>query len=84
MVRVLFFASFREQLKTRQIELELQGGGCTVAELILRLIDTGGESWRQVLQNKNLLVAVNQSVSTTQRQLRDGDEVAFYPPVTGG
>ena len=84
MVRILFFASFREQLNTRQMELELTTAPCTVSDLISRLITAGGDSWRRVLEGDNLVIAVNQSVCTRQQSVCDGDEVAFYPPVTGG
>lgn len=84
MVHILFFASFREQLNTRQVELELTDTPCSVADLMGRLIATGGEAWQHVLGSDNLVIAVNQSVCSRQQAVCDGDEVAFYPPVTGG
>ena len=84
MVRILFFASFREQLNTRQMALELVGKSSRVDELMARLIDDGGDAWRQVLEGDNLVIAVNQQICDRQQLVLDGDEVAFYPPVTGG
>lgn len=84
MVRILFFASFREQLNTRQMVLEWVGKSSRVDELMARLIDDGGDTWRQVLESDNLVIAVNQQICDRQQLVRDGDEVAFYPPVTGG
>lgn len=84
MVRVLFFASYREQLNTRQLELAMDGDSCSVAELIARIIDDGGPVFQQVLSSENLVIAVNQTVCDPQQRLHDGDELAFYPPVTGG
>jgi molybdopterin synthase sulfur carrier subunit len=84
MVRILFFASFREQLNTRQMALELAKESSSVAELMARLIDDGGDAWRQVLENDKLVIAVNQRICDRQQLVLDGDEVAFYPPVTGG
>ena len=84
MVCILFFASFREQLNTRQMALELVEESISVAGLMARLIDDGGEPWRQVLESDNLVIAVNQQICDRQYLVRDGDEVAFYPPVTGG
>ncbi|MFT4521076.1 MAG: molybdopterin synthase sulfur carrier subunit, partial [Halioglobus sp.] len=40
--------------------------------------------WRAVLQQNNLIRAINQSVAHANCTLSDGDEVAFFPPVTGG
>lgn len=84
MVRVLFFASYREQLNTRQLELALNADSCTVAELMARMIDDGGPEFEQVLHSENLVIAVNQTICDQQQHLHDGDELAFYPPVTGG
>jgi molybdopterin synthase sulfur carrier subunit len=84
MVTVRFFASYRERLNTRQLQLTLPRPDCRVSELIAQLIATGGETWADVLGSDNLVVAVNQVVSSQQQLLHDGDEVAFYPPVTGG
>ncbi len=83
MMRILFFADFREQLDTRQLELELDES-CTVSTLIARLIRQGGENWRRVLESDNLVIAVNQTICDAGKNLVDGDEIAFYPPVTGG
>jgi molybdopterin synthase sulfur carrier subunit len=84
MVRVLFFASYREQLNTRQLALALDAGSCTVAELMARMIADGGPAFQQVLHSDNLVIAVNQTICDQQQRLQDGDELAFYPPVTGG
>lgn len=84
MVCILFFASFREQLNTRQMALELVEESISVAGLMARLIDDGGDPWRQVLESDNLVIAVNQQICDRQYLVHDGDEVAFYPPVTGG
>jgi molybdopterin synthase sulfur carrier subunit len=44
-----------------------------------------GEAWQRLLaEGKNLKVAVNQDVAGAGAPLKAGDEVAFFPPVTGG
>jgi sulfur-carrier protein len=43
-----------------------------------------GAAWRDVLAQDNMIRAVNQVVVPGNCTLRDGDEVAFFPPVTGG
>jgi molybdopterin synthase sulfur carrier subunit len=84
MVTVRFFASYRERLNTRQLQLTLPQPECQVSDLIERLVASGGEAWADVLASDKLLVAVNQVVCDQHQLVRDGDEVAFYPPVTGG
>ncbi len=84
MVTVRFFASFREKLNTRQLQVALPEAECRVADLLAQLTATGGEPWAEVLGSDNLVVAVNQVVCDRAKVIRAGDEVAFYPPVTGG
>jgi molybdopterin synthase sulfur carrier subunit len=83
-ITVRFFASFREKLDTRQLELALPEARCTVAGLVSQLIADRDEAWAEVLTSPNLLVAVNHVACDRQQVLEEGDEVAFYPPVTGG
>lgn len=84
MITVRFFASFREKLDTRQLEVALPEARCTVDGLISQLIADRGEAWAEVLTSPNLVVAVNQVVCDRQQVLEKGDELAFFPPVTGG
>ena len=75
-VRVRFFASLRERFDRAEQLVETTPGG-TVADL-----------WAQVSGQaslpENLLCARNHDYVTPDATLRDGDEVAFFPPVTGG
>ncbi|MNJ80203.1 Molybdopterin synthase sulfur carrier subunit [compost metagenome] len=43
-----------------------------------------GDKWALALESGKLLVAVNQTLVPLDTLLNDGDEVAFFPPVTGG
>jgi len=43
-----------------------------------------GDRWALALESGKLLAAVNQTLVPMSHPLRDGDEVAFFPPVTGG
>ena len=83
MIDVLFFARIREQLDVDKICLPLPQAETTVATLIQHLIELHGERWA-LLAADNVIKAVNQSVVEDQHSLVDGDEVAFFPPVTGG
>jgi molybdopterin converting factor subunit 1 len=78
-VRALFFASYRDVIGAHQLELEL-GEGSTVADLVRAVrVHYGGSR----LPEKPP-VAVNQEYSAYDTALRDGDEIAFIPPVAGG
>jgi molybdopterin synthase sulfur carrier subunit len=43
-----------------------------------------GDKWQLALESGKLLVAVNQTICHLDTEIKDGDEVAFFPPVTGG
>jgi len=83
-VKVLFFASLREQLGTSGEEIELPSGVGTVAALRAHLRSRGG-SFEKALGEKTLIrIAVNQDMVQPTARIKTGDEVAFFPPVTGG
>ncbi len=83
MIKVLYFAKVREELGRASEEIEFSPETNNIIDL-LQLLICRNELKDSVLQSKNLLVALNQEVTDTSAILRDGDEVAFYPPVTGG
>ncbi len=81
-IHILYFASFREQLG--QGEESLPASYATISELLVDLAERG-EHWKTVLlENQNLQMAVNHDVASRETPLKAGDEVAFFPPVTGG
>lgn len=82
MINVLFFASLREKLNCASIELSLTTP-CHARDVLQQLIKQHPE-WENALQGARLLVAINQEMSQPADTVQDGDEVAFYPPVTGG
>ncbi|MFV0577016.1 MAG: molybdopterin synthase sulfur carrier subunit [Vibrio sp.] len=81
MIKVLFFAQTREQIGVDSIQVDADQ--ITAEALRQQLCEKGGE-WAQALQNGKLLVAVNQDMVQMDTVLKSGDEVAFFPPVTGG
>ncbi|MDJ0878524.1 MAG: molybdopterin converting factor subunit 1 [Halieaceae bacterium] len=83
MIKVLFFARLREQLGVGNLELSPEEAGTTVAELRSRLQARGGQ-WADALSADNLLCALNQQQARGDESITAGDEVAFFPPVTGG
>ena len=82
-VRVLFFAGLREALGVGSESLALPAGIATVGALRDSLA-ARGESWSALVTTKNLRVAVNQQMAGLDSPVKAGDEVAFFPPVTGG
>ncbi|XBS71007.1 molybdopterin synthase sulfur carrier subunit [Acerihabitans sp. KWT182] len=81
MITVLFFAQVRERVGVERVAVD--GAYGTVEALRLALCERG-ERWSQALEPGRLLSAVNQALARPEHPLADGDEVAFFPPVTGG
>jgi sulfur-carrier protein len=83
-VKVLFFAGLREQLGTPAMDVELPPSVSTVDALRAHLRSRGG-AWESALgEKKALRMALNQEMVQDASPLTAGDEVAFFPPVTGG
>jgi sulfur-carrier protein len=83
-VKVLYFAGLREQLGSPSEELEVSASASTVAALRTQLMARGGVWQSALAQGKAVRVAVNQEMAQPTTPVRPGDEVAFFPPVTGG
>ena len=83
-VKVLFFASLREQLGTGAVELEIPPAVATVAALREHLRGLGASYEVVLAEKKALRVALNQEMAQASAPIRSGDEIAFFPPVTGG
>ena len=81
-IQLLFFASLAERLNCAEEQLELPEEVDSVNALRLYLIDRGAP-WN-VLASDQVRCAVNQEIATIDYPIRPGDEVAFFPPVTGG
>lgn len=75
-INVLFFASLKERLKRGQASLE--------SATALPVHEVWQRSSGEVVFPANILVSVNQEYASTETLVHPGDEVAFFPPVTGG
>jgi len=81
-VQLKYFASIREALGPG--EAFDVADGATLGALRDALIARGGAHAEALARGRNLRCAVNQVMADESRPVRAGDEVAFFPPVTGG
>ena len=84
MIQVRYFAALRERLQCDAEDVGYTAEIQTVADLRVYLAARGGV-WTEALSSETLLMcAVNEAMSTMASEVKDGDSVAFFPPVTGG
>ena len=84
MVTILYFARLKEALGTGSEELALPGGVGDLASLRAALIARGGAWAHELAGERPIRAAVNQEMASPDTPVKDGDEIAFFPPVTGG
>ena len=84
MISVLFFGQLKDRLKTGRIEVSAKGVGSVAA--LKQKLESENQSWKAVFEEEGqqLLAAVNQEMGNDRTAVSDGDEVALFPPVTGG
>jgi molybdopterin synthase sulfur carrier subunit len=82
MIKIVFFAALREQLDCAELSISADDVK-TVADIKL-LLSAKNEQWQQTFSNASLLSAVNHDMVDGNQLVKAGDEVAFFPPVTGG
>ncbi|QJP08005.1 MoaD/ThiS family protein [Pseudomonas multiresinivorans] len=82
MIRVQYFARYREALGLDGEQLNWNASLANLDDLRRLLLERGG-AW-DVLGEQNLMCARNQELCSLDEPLADGDEVAFFPTVTGG
>jgi sulfur-carrier protein len=83
-IELRFFAGVREALCIAAETVAVPEGVTTLGELRAWLRERGG-AWAETLaEGRVLRMACDHEMSDSSRSLRDGCEVAFFPPVTGG
>ena len=83
MIQLRYFASLRETLGIGEEQIELPENVSDLPALT-QWLQQRGESWQNALADQRLHVAVNQQIVAADSRVTDGDEIAWFPPVTGG
>ena len=83
-LRLVYLARFRDTFALGDETLSTPVARATVAAVIESLRARGSPWSDELAHGRAYRVAVNHTLATTDTILRDGDEVAFLPPVTGG
>ena len=83
-MKLLYFAWLRERIGLSEEELSLPDGVTTVEALITHLTARGGGYASAFCEPAAVKVAINQDFARITDTVADSDEVAFFPPVTGG
>ena len=84
MVTLLYFAGLRETLGCSRENVALPVGVPTVSMLIAELRNRDPKWSDAFAPDKRFRVAVNQHMADLSTPIKAGDEIAFFPPVTGG
>ena len=84
-LKLLFFASLREKCEFSQKEITLLKQVRTAEEFLLEMSKQVGGDWVDLFENKNMYkLAINQELSSWSDLIHEGDELAIFPPITGG
>jgi molybdopterin synthase sulfur carrier subunit len=83
-IKVVFFASFKERLGCSSINCSIDQKSSI--ETVCSFLAQKGGPWKELFTSpcQSVKIACNQQIVELGFCLKDGDEVAFFPPVTGG
>ena len=84
MIKVLFFAKLREDLGVSGLDIAYSEQLATIADLVAEISQEQGGDFPELLDSEQLVISQNHEVVDRAAAINDGDEIAFYPPVTGG
>ncbi|HET9578525.1 MAG TPA: molybdopterin converting factor subunit 1 [Usitatibacter sp.] len=85
MVTLLYFASLRESLGIAREQVALPAGGTPTVSTLVDELRRREAHWSEAFASgKPWRVAVNQQMASLATPIKPGDEIAFFPPVTGG
>ena len=83
-MKILFFARLREAFGSDSLELDAGAVPATVGELRALLIARAEGDFAEAIGDPNVFCAVNQRVVDDSTAISGADEIAFFPPMTGG
>ena len=83
-VKMVYLARLREAFGCAGEALTLPGADSSVGAILALLRERGGSFALELAGGRAVRVAVNHALVGTTAPVRDGDEVALFPPVTGG
>lgn len=83
-IQLIFLARLRERFGVAREAFALPPQVLTVADLLAELRNRGGAFAEELAAQRAFRVAVNQEVVSSDHPVKAGDEVAIFPPVTGG
>lgn len=84
MITLLYFARLRETFDQSSEQVELPAQVKDVRSLTDWLRQRGGVWQEELAPARPVRVAINQDMANSETAVHDGDEIAFFPPVTGG
>ena len=84
MVQLLYFARLKASLGVDSESVQLPASVTDLGGLVAWLRGRGGIWEEELAPGRPVRAAVNQDMARPETPVRDGDEVAFFPPVTGG
>ena len=87
-ITIKLFSALREALGESEFELALADISEASAQVdvaaVKALLSRRGAEWKEALNQPNLVHALNHKVVFTDAAVSEGDELAFFPPMTGG
>ena len=87
-ITIKLFSALREALGESEFQLDLsdisEASAPVNVEAIKKQLAQRGAEWKEALNQPNLVHALNHKVVFTDAVVTEGDELAFFPPMTGG
>lgn len=82
MVIIKLFAGFREKAKREKLEIDVSGE--TTLDEIITLLKEELPELKEFFESKTAVIAINQEVAELKSRVKNEDEIAIFPPVSGG
>jgi molybdopterin synthase sulfur carrier subunit len=84
MLTIRYFASLRESLDCEEESMAANEGAIATVNDLVEQLSQRGAPWDLLQDQQQVLVAVNQTICSRSQALQGDEEVAFFPPMTGG